>query len=658
MAKIVSFGNCQAEGMGRCAAAALGLDAKFVHPSKVHYNPQLLVEALINADIVFATREITFPQAQEAAAAAGRADLLLIPTPTIYFSGFHPDVVFPSSAAGDRQDLPMVNANSAILLAAWREGLELDAAISLFRGEVFEALGYYDFFGMATDAFVEECAVDGLDVQPLIPAWMEQGPFVYVPNHPRIHVLRDLAMMQLQRHQLHDGSLAADFAVEDPLARNLIWPVYPEIADRLGVPGDYIFRTKRRPGAPTADAAPIDLRTFAERTYTCYGRAAPDLSLFVRLADPRLQGLGRFVKTRPRGRSANPYKHIPDSQWWSKAVAGPAPDEVDPVVRTKFRLGKQDKVATAGSCFAQHLARRLAGAGFNYFVSEQAPADCADPAGQDYGVFTARFGNIYTVRQLLQLAHRAYGAFEPAIDAWEVPGGYADPFRPRIGGTPFSTLAELRQSREIHFVAVREMFESADVFVFTLGLTEAWISKSDEAVVPLAPGVAGAGKAADDYVPKNFTVAETIADLTELVRLFQRVNPRVRILLTVSPVPLIATYEDRHVLEATTYSKSVLRAAAGEIANNNAHVAYFPSYEIITGSFNRGAYFAEDLREVTEAGVDHVMKTFLRHYAGVETSRPHVGKSAASERFRTETRAGMEIVCDEEVIEGSAAGVS
>ena len=50
-------------------------------------------------------------------------------------------------------------------------------------------------------------------------------------------------------------------------------------------------------------------------------------------------------------------------------------------------------------------------------------------------------------------------------------------------------------------------------------------------------------------------------------------------------------------------SKSVLRVAAEQVAKAFEGVAYFPSYEIITGNFNRGQYYGPDLRDVTEAGV-------------------------------------------------------
>src|SRR5205823_7433624 len=142
------------------------------------------------------------------------------------------------------------------------------------------------------------------------------------------------------------------------------------------------------------------------------------------------------------------------------------------------------------------------------------------------------------------------------------------------------------------------MFEQLDVFTFTLGLTEAWCSKSDGAVFPLAPGVAGGEMDFGFYTFTNFTVDEVIADLNRFIRKLGDVNHRANVILTVSPVPLVATYEGRHVLQATTYSKAVLRVAAETIRKEHRNVDYFPSYEIITGQFNRGAYFEGDLRSV------------------------------------------------------------
>jgi hypothetical protein len=129
----------------------------------------------------------------------------------------------------------------------------------------------------------------------------------------------------------------------------------------------------------------------------------------------------------------------------------------------------------------------------------------------------------------------------------------------------------------------------------------------------------------------------------------REVNPRARIILTVSPVPLAATAcAGQHVLAATTYSKSVLRAACGEIQEQRPLVAYMPSYEIITGSYARGRYFADDLRSVTEAGVSHVMRVFLQHFAGQAAPLP----AAAPAPALADTHAGamqqlVDTTCEE-----------
>jgi hypothetical protein len=305
----------------------------------------------------------------------------------------------------------------------------------------------------------------------------------------------------------------------------------------------------------------------------------------------------------------NPYKNLPDTAFWRRSVSGPAFDAVDPVSPPPFKLGPQDRIATAGSCFAQHIARTLKELGFKYLETETGPIE------RSFGVFSARFGNVYTTRQLLQLLQRAYGLFVPDDVVWILPDGcFVDPYRPQVEPGGYSTVQEVIDDRQRHLVAVREMFETCDVFVFTLGLTEGWRAKSDGAVFPLAPGVSGAPADIDLYEFCNFTSAETTADLKSFIYHLRVVNPDVRLIFTVSPVPLMATYEPRHVLVSTVYSKSALRVAAEDVVRETPGAAYYPSYEIITGHHTGYRYFADDLRSVTNEGVDRAMLLFTRHF--------------------------------------------
>src|ERR1700722_10663276 len=108
----------------------------------------------------------------------------------------------------------------------------------------------------------------------------------------------------------------------------------------------------------------------------------------------------------------NPYLGKPDHQFWRRSVSDKGPEQVDPVVRVPFGISRTDQVATAGSCFAQHIAHRLQAAGFHYFAAEAAPA-FSFSEDENFGTFSARYGNVYTVRQLWQLLQRAYGMFAP-----------------------------------------------------------------------------------------------------------------------------------------------------------------------------------------------------------------------------------------------------
>jgi len=352
--------------------------------------------------------------------------------------------------------------------------------------------------------------------------------------------------------------------------------------------------------------------------------------------------------------SDHPYRRLPEAAYWRRAVANKGP-AIDPLAGDFLALDPADKVATAGSCFAQNIARYLKKSGFHFLVTESAhpilPAAVAERHG--YGLYSARFGNIYTARQLLQLFDRAYGVFAPAEDTWPASdgGGVVDPFRPTIEPGGYASEAELRADRDHHLGKVRKMFETLDIFVFTLGLTEGWESVKDGAVFPLCPGVSGGRFDPARHRFHNFRVSEVIADLTAFIAKLRGVNPGARIIFTVSPVPLAATMSGNHVLAATTYSKSVLRAAAQEVVETHDGVFYFPSYEIISGAPAAARYFAEDMRNVTEEGVAHVMSVFLRHAAGIEPAEAAPAAHAEPDPTIAAAREWVEVMCDEALLD-------
>ncbi len=352
---------------------------------------------------------------------------------------------------------------------------------------------------------------------------------------------------------------------------------------------------------------------------------------------------------------SHPYVDLPDEQFWSRGVASIESHLFDPVSKPRFAIRPGDRVATAGSCFAQHISRRLRAMGDNFMLvesGEHLPPEAREE--RQYGLFSARYGNIYTPLQLWQLYQEAFGERTPDDAAWRNRHGrWVDPFRPLVEPRGHDSAEQVAHERVTHLAAVREMLEAADILVFTLGLTEAWRSRIDGSVYPLAPGVAGGEHDPARHEFVNFSVEETQAALEAVLLAARARNPGLRVILTVSPVPLAATYEPRNVVVSTAYSKAVLRVVAEQVVRRHDWIDYFPSYEIITASPTGGLYFEEDHRSVNRLGVAHVMRLFTRHY--LETDRE---RDADLQRLGAISAVPSGVICDEEAMDAAriAAG--
>lgn len=342
----------------------------------------------------------------------------------------------------------------------------------------------------------------------------------------------------------------------------------------------------------------------------------------------------------------HPYKIQPAKAFWRQTVQDRHFLDISDWYSKKWPISEA-RIATAGSCFAQHIGRKLRDNGFYYVDAEPPPKFLSKERWLDYGfgMYSARYGNIYSARQLLQLLQRALGEFKPREVAWSRGACYVDPFRPTIEPEPMTCPEEVEVCRKRHLEAVTRLFARTDVFVFTLGLTEAWVSAADGAVYPVCPGTQGGSFDSERYKFVNFSYPDVRADLEAFMQRARQINPEMRFLLTVSPVPLMATATKRNqVVVATAYSKSVLRAVAGFLADKYHYVDYFPSFEIISSHIMRGHFYNPDMRTVVEAGVEHVMRHFFREHS------PPVKETGEASTTTTDDESNEDVICDEELL--------
>lgn len=159
--------------------------------------------------------------------------------------------------------------------------------------------------------------------------------------------------------------------------------------------------------------------------------------------------------------------------------------------------------------------------------------------------------------------------------------------------------------------ATRAIIAATEVFILTLGLSEIWYDK------PTGDAFWRAVPAAlfdpDRHGFRVSSVEENRANIGVTLDLIHAARPDAKVVVTLSPIPLMATFRPISCLTANAVSKSILRVAIDQImAEDRAYVFYYPSYEMVTGATVDP--FEEDNRHPRPDIVDSVMACFERHY--------------------------------------------
>ncbi len=351
---------------------------------------------------------------------------------------------------------------------------------------------------------------------------------------------------------------------------------------------------------------------------------------------------------------ASPYENLKPERFWRYGVALSNPQSVTNIHAPKWAIAPTDTVVTMGSCFAQHIATWLRDRDLNvpFFDTDNNIKSRS---------FSANYGNIYTVKQALQLTNEIAGTRSCSEKGWQAGDGFVDPLRPNVFTAPVGSVDAIGQLRSAHLKAVEKAFTELDVLVFTLGLTESWRVNACDTILPVAPGVAGGDYDPQKYSFVNFDYPEIRADLDQFCAAVRalRGGRDFKLILTVSPVPLTATYEDRHILQSSTYSKAVLRAVAGDFATENGFADYFPSFEIINNPAAKSTFFEDNFRSVKSDAVAVVMNHFMISYFpdGIAESQPATASPAQVTKPASAPATiakSMDADCEDELLEGFA----
>lgn len=295
----------------------------------------------------------------------------------------------------------------------------------------------------------------------------------------------------------------------------------------------------------------------------------------------------------------------PDAVYWPDPTHQKSPRTLSqerPICAAEKFVESTTPIGSAGSCFAMEIAHRLQAKKFNYVVTEPNPN-----AANGLSDSCARWGTIFNAPAFRQLVEKSFGVLTlPRVVFTEIQNGemrYCDPFRE---GVSYGTIEEYEQQTADHLQHAREALVRCRVFVLTLGMNEVWRMRSGGYVLSRSPW-AMASSLCNKQV---LSIDENLSELRRMTAVWRAHNPDVSFIVSVSPVPLHATFQaDRkHAVVANCHAKSILRVVAEEFCRTVPHAYYFPSYESVMYC-TEGAWEA-DLRHVSRAAVDKVMALF------------------------------------------------
>jgi GSCFA family len=281
-----------------------------------------------------------------------------------------------------------------------------------------------------------------------------------------------------------------------------------------------------------------------------------------------------------------------------------------PLIAPRFQMDRRDKVYAIGSCFARGIENVLAGVGMEVLSRSDAFDRFAPNRDELKLGFTNKY-NVFSVYNELRWGLDPAAQF-PRETVVEVGNGlFYDPHT-----NPALQLAgreETLQRRSI-LQSITARVRECRVVIITLGLAEIWRDRIGDVIINTTPVPEAFRQHPDRYEFRVSSFAENLATLEKMhVLLTEFGHLDTQIVVTVSPVPLMATFSGQDVVVANTYSKSMLRAAAQEWSGLHDNVHYFPSYEIVLNS-DPELTWMDDRRHVRGPVVEHIMKLFLRNY--------------------------------------------
>lgn len=253
------------------------------------------------------------------------------------------------------------------------------------------------------------------------------------------------------------------------------------------------------------------------------------------------------------------------------------------IPESNFKINHQHKIITIGSCFSDEMGNRLVELKFEGLINP-------------YGIIF----NSYSIQKLIERSiHKKYFTSEDVHQNGEQ-------FFCYDVHSSFNKLTESEILNHLNSILdqVHHQLFNCDVLMVTLGTS--WVYER----IQNSEIVANCHKVEAKHFKKILlSTEENFKNLDLLVFEIIKINPKAKIIITVSPV--------RHIKDGiieNNVSKARLVDALYQLNLKYSQVEYFPAYELILDDLRDYRFYKEDMIHPTNQAVEYIWKKFVETY--------------------------------------------
>lgn len=295
-------------------------------------------------------------------------------------------------------------------------------------------------------------------------------------------------------------------------------------------------------------------------------------------------------------RSDNPYRTYPERKNVGNIFY--------PFFEPKFKIEFTNKIIfTIGSCFAREIEENLSDLGCNVptrhlVFEEEAVLDDIRP---NFII------NQYNPGCIGQRIESSLDCKTNECIYRTSTGEYIDLLLPKSDHVTLKRLYERKKViDDTHY-----LINQAELVIITLGFTECWFDTKTNLFLNRPPPLENKTINDNRFLLKILDYNDCVKLLEPAIRKLTQRN--IKVILTVSPVPQLATFLNRDCVISNELSKSTLRTVVEYFQCNYDLVDYYPSYEVVRLA-GPDAYL-DDNRHVKSEIVSNLTKNLIKYYS-------------------------------------------